>query len=112
MLLELGKGVSLLLCILSLAALLGSAFFVPGMGWEDRLLHSLIRILIAGCVSGASGLLFDDSTRSRGPNAHLFRTLPVQLYLWTLSGMTVLFFLSWYLVTYYVPMLWKNQPFH
>jgi hypothetical protein len=38
------------------------------------------------------------------------RTLPVRLFLWSLAGMALLFFLCWYLEEYYVPLLWKNQP--
>jgi hypothetical protein len=107
MLLEVGKAVSFLVSILSLCALLESAFFVPGSRWEERLVGSLLRIALAGCVCFASGLLFRSAEHVEGP---VTRTLPVRLYFWALAGMTVLFVLSWYLEEYYVPLIWRNQP--
>jgi hypothetical protein len=107
MLLEVGKAVSFLMSILSLCALLESAFFVPGSRWEERLVGSLLRIALAGCVCFASGLLFRSAEHVEGP---VTRTLPVRLYFWALAGMTVLFVLSWYLEEYYVPLIWRNQP--
>ena len=111
MLLEIGKAVSLLLSILSLDALLGSAFFVPGTHWDERLLNSLMRIVLAGCVCFASGLLFTQPMQQRAePNFGVTRTLPVRLFFWSLLAMALLFLFSWYLEEYYVPMLWRNQP--
>jgi hypothetical protein len=107
MLLEIGKALSLIMSILSLHALLVSAFFVPGSRWEERLANSLLRIVLAGCICFASGLLFQSTEKDEPP---VMRTLPVRLFLWALAGMAVLFFLSWYLEEYYVPLLWKNQP--
>jgi len=107
MLLEIGKAVSLLMGILSLCALLESAFLVPGARWEERLLGSLLRIALAGCVCFASGVLFRTAEPESAP---LTRTLPVRLFFWALAGMAVLFFLSWYLEEYYVPLIWRNQP--
>jgi hypothetical protein len=112
MLLELGKLVSLLLSILSLDALLASAFFVPGSPWDERLLNSLTRIVLAACVCFASGLLFNRQPHEgteAGPE--ILRTLPVRLFFWAVAGMALLFSLSWYLEEYYVPMIWKNQPY-
>jgi hypothetical protein len=106
-LLEIGKALSFLTSILSLCALMASAFFVPGSRWEDRLVGSLLRIALAGCVCFASGLLFRSAEQVDGP---VTRTLPVRLFFWTLAGMTLLFALSWYLEEYYVPLLWRNQP--
>jgi hypothetical protein len=107
MLLEIGKGVSLLMSILSLCALLESAFLAPGTRWEERLIGSLLRIALAGCVCFASGLLFQSAEPEP---ASVTRTLPVKLFFWALAGMAVLFVLSWYLEEYYVPLIWKNQP--
>jgi hypothetical protein len=108
MLLEIGKAVSLLMSILSLCALLESAFLVPGTRWEERLVGSLLWIALAGCICFGSGLLF----RSAEPDepASLTRTLPVRLFFWALLGMAVLFVVSWYLEEYYVPLIWRNQP--
>lgn len=122
MLIEIGKLVSLLLSILSLDALLTSAFFVPGSHWDERLLNSLARVVLAGCVCFASGLLFnrpeqhDPLQRDPGhgdseATSDIMRTLPVRLFLWGLLGMALLFVLSWYLEAYYIPMIWKNQPY-
>ena len=108
MLLEVGKALSFFMSILSLYALLVSAFFVPGSRWEERLVGSLLRIALAGCMCFASGLLFRVSTEPGEPP--VTRTLPVRLFLWALAGMALLFVLSWYLEEYYVPLLWRNQP--
>ena len=111
MLLEIGKLVSLLLSILSLDALLGSAFFVPGSHWDERLVNSLTRMVLAGCVCFASGLLFNQPVRKNSEaGSNVMDTLPVRLFFWALLGMALLFALSWYLEAYYVPMLWRNQP--
>ena len=111
MLLDIGRVISLLLSILSLDALLTSAFFVPGSRWEDRLANSLLRIVLAACVCFASGLLFDSGPQRPSSADHtVLDTLPVRLFFWALAGMALLFLLSWYLEQYYVPMLWKNQP--
>ncbi len=107
MLLEIGKALSLLMSILSLYALLESAFLIPGSRWEERLVASLLRIALAGCVCFASGLLFR-SAEEEPPS--VTRTLPVRLFFWALAGMTVLFILSWYLEEYYIPLIWRNQP--
>jgi hypothetical protein len=104
---ELGKAVSLILSILSLYALLGSAFFVPGSRCPDRLVGAFESLALATCMCFASGLLFRSTSRPEPP---VTGTLPVRLFLWTLGGMVVMFLLSWYLETYYVPLLWKNQP--
>ena len=116
MILELGKFVSLGASILSLCSLMGSAFFVPASTWQDRLIGSLVHIALAGCLCFASGILFrEDALRhapqsGRQPAPSLTDTLPVRLFFWSLLAMSLLFLLSWFLETYYVPQLWKNQP--
>jgi hypothetical protein len=92
--------------ILSLCALLDTAFFVPATRWEERLIASLGRILFAGCVSLISGVLF----RCSQPDVPLARTLPVRLCLWALFGFSLLFVLGWYLEVYYMPLFWCNLP--
>lgn len=110
-LLELGKILSFFLSILALCEAAMSAFFIPGTRWQDRLAASVLRIAIAGCICFASGLLFNMNARIHGArNLSLLSTFPVRLFLWTLLGMAILFFLSWYLDAYYVPLLWRNQP--
>lgn len=107
MLLEMGKALSFFMSILSLYALLTSAFLVPGSHWDERLEGALIKIVLAACICFASGFLFSLSAKPEPP---VMRTLPVKMFFWALAGMAVLFFLSWYLEAYYVPMLWRNQP--
>jgi hypothetical protein len=112
MLLEIGKAVSFFASILSLYALMGSAFFVPSSTWQERLLASLVRIGLAACVCFASGILFRQDEIRRAPESDpsLTRMLPVRLFYWGLASMAVLFALSWFLETYYIPHIWKNQP--
>jgi drug/metabolite transporter (DMT)-like permease len=110
---ELAKAAALILTILSIYALLGSAFFVTGSTWQHRILSSLETLTMTGCVCFASGLLFNLTTRpTRGHNnPPLTRTLPVQLFFWSLGGAVLMFLLSRYLEVFYVPLLWKNQPY-
>ena len=112
MLLELGKAISFLASLLSRFPLLFSAFFVPGTHWEDRLLLSMDKAAIAAACCFASGLLFALSERHatvRLPS--LFTTLPVRIYFLALGAMALLFVASWWLETYYMPLLWKNLPY-
>jgi hypothetical protein len=112
MLLELGKALSFFASILSLCALMESAFFVPGSTWQDRLIASLLRIAFAGCLCFASGILFREEAIHYAPESHppLTGTVPVRLFFWSLLAMALLFIASWFLETYYIPHIWKNQP--
>ena len=112
MLREIGKAVSFMLSILSLYPLIVSAFFVPGARWQDRLSLSVGWMLLSGCFCFASGLFFERDPRAEGdPGEPLLRTLPVRIFIWTLVGVAILFVVSWYLEAYYVPLLWRNQPY-
>lgn len=104
---ELGRILFLILSVLSLYKLLGSAFFVPGSHWQARLESSVLTLALATCTCFAGGIFF---TLTEGRPLSLARTLPVQLYYWTVAGTVLLFLLSLYLEEYYVPYLWKNQP--
>ncbi|HXH67004.1 MAG TPA: hypothetical protein VNI81_07370 [Candidatus Limnocylindrales bacterium] len=106
MLLDLARVASFVTSILSLCALLDTAFFLPATRWEERLAASLARIIFAGCASLISGLLFHLSP----PRVPLARTLPVRLCLWALSGFSAFFVLAWYLDVYYMPLFWRNLP--
>jgi hypothetical protein len=108
LLLDLGRALTFLLSILSLYALVDTAFFVTATTWQQRLLASIARVVLAACVSFVSGLLFHLHTN---PNIPISRTLPVRIFLWTLAAVIVLFTLAWLLDAYYVPLLWKNQPY-
>jgi len=106
-LLELGRAISLAFSILSLYAVLDTAFFLPATRWEERLAASVARIGLAACMCLFSGILFRYHAR---PEISLARTLPVRLLLWTLAAAVVLFALAWSLDVYYIPFIWKNQP--
>lgn len=111
MLLEVGKAVSFLMSLLSMFPLLERAFFVPGTRWEERLVLALEQLVLSGCVCFISGLVFTWPSAANPEAARsIFRTLPVRMFLWALMGVVFLFGLSWYLAVFYVPLLWKNQP--
>ena len=72
---------------------------------------------IATCVCFASGIVFSLTESRTGsapghssPQPSLHSTLPVQLYYWGVGATVLLFLLSLYLETYYVPYLYKSQP--
>lgn len=111
--LPVAKLVALLLSILSLCALLEHAFFVPGSPWGDRLLDALALLGLTGSICFASGLLFEIPNRKFDPEPmpSLHQTLPVRLFFWGVGLMAVMFLLSWFLAEYFVPMIWKNQPY-
>jgi hypothetical protein len=104
MLLELARAFSFFLSILSLYPVVLSAFFVPGSRMEDRLVLALENVALAGCMCFLSGILFARPWRAdTSDSEHLIETLPVKVYLWTVFGVAVLFFLSWYLEFSFVP---------
>lgn len=105
MLLEISRALSFLLSMMCLFPVLGSAFFVPGTHWQERLVASLMYVALATCVSLISGVLFSWPSPANPKGQSLASTLPVQMLLWALAGMALLFAVSWYLEEYYVPML-------
>jgi hypothetical protein len=106
MLLELLRPLSFFLSLLSLYPVMLSAFFVPGSHWEERLEMALLRVAFAACVCLASGLLYSWHSHSAPQAAEpLLSTLPVRLFMWGIAGMALLFALSWWLDTYYIPLL-------
>ncbi|MGA7524372.1 MAG: hypothetical protein WBW84_18110 [Acidobacteriaceae bacterium] len=111
--LQIAKFFGLAGSILVLYDLLGHAFFVPGSGWEDRLISALANLGLAASVCFASGLLFEIPNRKfdREPVPSLLQTLPVRLFFWSVSLIAVMFLLSWFLANYFVPFIWKNQPY-
>jgi uncharacterized membrane protein YdcZ (DUF606 family) len=110
---ELAKLAALILTILSIYALLASAFFVPGSPWNQRLLTSVETLAMTGCVCFASGLLFRLTNQSVNGQQEppVTRTLPVQLFFWSVGATVLMFLLSRYLEVYYIPTIWKNQPY-
>ncbi len=111
--LQIAKLVALALSILSLYALLVHAFFVPGSPWGDRLLDALAMLGLTASICFASGLIFEIPDRKFDPEPlpRLTHTLPVRLFFWGVGLMAVMFLLSWFLAEYFVPMIWKNQPY-
>lgn len=111
--LQIAKLIGLTLSILSLCALLEHAFLVPGSPWGDRLLDAVGMLGLSGCICFASGLLFEIPNRKFDPEPtpRLTQTLPVRLFFWGAGLMAVMFVLSWFLAEYFVPMIWKNQPY-
>ena len=109
MLLEIGKAISFFLSLLSLYPVLFSAFFVPGAGWQARLLLSLDRLALSGCICFASGLLFSWPVAAARSRESLLSTLPVRLFFFAMAVMAMLFLVAWYLDQYYSPLLWRNQ---
>lgn len=110
---ELAKAVALILSIASIYALLGSAFFTPGSPWQTRLTAAIPTLLMSGCVCFGSGLLFsltEQPISSKLEPSPVTRTLPVQLFFWSLGGTVLMFLLSRYLEVFYIPFIWKNQP--
>ena len=115
MILDIAKALSFFLSLLSLYPVVGSAFFIPGSRWEDRLVLTLARVGLAGCICLLSGILFAKPWQTvHGPAAHgserLLATLPVRMFLWTVAGVAVLFVSSWYCDVEFVPLLWRNLP--
>jgi hypothetical protein len=110
MLLELLRPISFFLSMLSLYPVLASAFFVPGARWEERLAMALLRVTMAACICFSSGILYSLPEPHRA-GAHsqskeaLLSTLPVRMFFYSVGGMAILFLLSWWLDTYYVPLL-------
>lgn len=106
MFLELARSLSFFLSMLSLYPVMMNAFFVPGTHWEERLEMALLRVTFSACLCFASGILYSwHSSATPEPAEPLMETLPVRLFFWALAGMALLFAISWWLESYYVPML-------
>lgn len=101
MLLDLFKAISFILDIVLLYGVAISAFFLPGSGWQERLDSALGRLALATVACLLSGLLFSMTSHSSSRTIRAFlTTLPVQLYLWGLGAISLLFVSSWYLDSY------------
>lgn len=98
MVLDLAKALSFFACVLGLYRAAMCAFFVPGAGWEDRLVPALARLGLAACLSLLSAFLFTWPAPSN-PDRHstLSATLPVRVFLWSSAVIAVLFLSAWYL---------------
>jgi hypothetical protein len=105
MLLDLARALTFFLSMLSLYPVLVSAFFVPGTRWPERLLGSMLYVLLAGCMCLISGLLFARPSWANPNGERLTKTLPVRMFFCALVGMALLFLLSWYLEENFAPLM-------
>ena len=96
--LELAKAATFFASLLALYWTALSAFFIPGLHWQDRLYLALARLALAAALCLLSGLVFRLPTRTN-PDADqpLTATLPMQLFFWTAPILALLFLASWYL---------------
>lgn len=96
MLLELARFASLLLSILSLDAVLHSAFLEPGSNLETRLLPSLDLLLLSAAISLSSGYIFSLWEHRTGKHhAGVASTLPMMIFWWGAGTLAVLYALGW-----------------
>ena len=104
--LELAKFASLLLSIVSLDAVLHSAFLEPGSNLQQRLLPSLDMLLLAAAVCLGSGLIFHAWDQRVGKRqATVIGSLPMMIFWWSSGVMALLYVLGW-LLERYILELW------
>ena len=108
--LELAKTATFFACLLSLYWTALSAFFDPGLRWQDRMILTVARLSLAAALCLISALVFRLPTRTN-PDAHkpLTSTLPLQLFFWAAPILALLFLASWYL-TCGAPTLTTHYP--
>ena len=107
MLLELAKFASLLLAIVSLDAVVHTAFLEPGSNLQHQLVPTLRVLLLAAAASLASGCIFRLWQRQEGQRPrNVATTLPMLIFWWAGSVLTLLFAVSW-IVERYVLYLWS-----
>jgi hypothetical protein len=95
-LLELAKFASLLLSILSLDAVLHTAFLEPGSNLQQRLLPSLDMLLVSAAVSLASGYIFQAWDQKAGKrDASVIGTLPMMIFWWGAGVIALLYAIGW-----------------
>ncbi|HEX3966705.1 MAG TPA: hypothetical protein VHW70_01950 [Edaphobacter sp.] len=108
-LLEFAKLAALLLCLLSVYAVFHSLFFSiedpqlflqPHHTFVDRILGSLFLLGISAAISFVGGVIFREAEPP--PHPSLAKTLPLLIFSWSTSIMTLFFFLAWFLETHYV----------
>jgi hypothetical protein len=106
---EFAKLAALLLCLLSVYAVFHSLFFSienpqlflqPRHTFVDRILDSLLLLGISAAISFLGGVIFREAEPA--PHPSLAKTLPLLIFSWATSIMTVLFFLAWFLETHYI----------
>ena len=106
MLLEVAKPLALMICLLSLCALFHTALLVPGSlellvpgpALHDRILDSLLLLVLSAGICIVSGMIFNEAAPE--PRQPLSATLPLKIFYWASAGMLLLFVISWYLETH------------
>jgi hypothetical protein len=107
MFLELARPVTLLASILSLLAVLNTAFLGSEADFQQRIYDSVGMLLLAAGFSLTSGLVFarrgEGSQKGRLQPSHEMRitdTFPMLVFFWTTGVMVVVFLLAWYIETH------------
>lgn len=98
MLTEVAKPIALVLCMFSLCAVFYTAFLVPASDLEQRSMDAVVLLSFAAGICLTSGMIFREPARDGAVS--LMRTLPMQLFLWAVCVMVILFLVSWYLETH------------
>jgi hypothetical protein len=97
---ELGRPAALLASMMSLLAVMHTAFFGAETNYRERLFDSLGMLLLAAGIALIAGLLFEgdgEKARGYGPVPTIFRTFPMRVFFWTSGLMAVLFLLAWWI---------------
>lgn len=85
-----------MLCAVALFAVFYTAFLRPASDIEDTTWKTLTLLSLAAGICVSSGMLFREGAET------LLRTLPVQMFLWAVGAMAVMFVAAWYLETHMV----------
>jgi hypothetical protein len=102
--LELAKFASLLLSLLSLVALLRTAFFTPASNCEQRILPALGMLLLAAAVCMGSGAIFRAWEQRVGQRqASVVTSLPMLIFWWSAGAITLLYVVTWFLERFFIP---------
>jgi hypothetical protein len=89
----------LLASLISLLAVMQTAFFGAETDFEQRIFDSLGMLLLAAGFALFGGMLFErrgEVGRGSGPVAAILRTFPVRIFYWTAGLIAVLFVLAWW----------------
>jgi hypothetical protein len=94
---ELLRPVALLASMISLLAVMHTAFFGAETDYRQRIFDSLGMLLLAAGIALIGGLLFErngEETRASGPVAAILHTFPVKVFCWTTGVILALFLLA------------------
>ena len=109
--LEIAKAATFFASLLALYWTALSAFFLPGLDWQDRLLLALARLSLSAAVCLFSALIFRLPTPSNpDANQPLTAALPLQLFFWAAPILALLVLASWYRTCGAPPFLTPYPP--